>query len=74
MPKKRKKITAEWLYRHGYSCNSCAAATGVSSAHISMCLRGLRNFSDALRERILALPKRKPVTGKYMAHMKNKAA
>ena len=74
MTAKRKKITAEWLYRHGYSCNSCAAATGVSSAHISMCLRGLRNFSDALRERILSLPKRKPVTGKYMAHMKNKAA
>ena len=39
-----------------------------------MCLRGLRNFSDDLRERILALPKRKPVTGKYMAHMKTKAA
>lgn len=39
-----------------------------------MCLRGLRNFSDSLRERILALPKRKPVTGKYMAHMKTKAA
>ena len=62
----KKKITARWLYSWGYSASSCAEACGVSRTHITNCLKGRANMSRELRERVLALPRRKALRGRWM--------
>lgn len=64
------KITPQWLYSWGWSCMAAAEACGVSRTHKSLCLKGRRRMSPELKQRVLSLPKREPVTGKYMAEMK----
>lgn len=62
----KKQITAKWLYSWGYSASSCAEACGVSRTHISKCLKGQNRMSADLKARILALPKRPAIRGRYL--------
>lgn len=56
-----KVVTAKWLAERGYSVTAAAHACGVSPAHLSCVLRGVRVPGAALVERLRGLPRRKAV-------------
>lgn len=56
-----KRVTAKWLANRGYSVSAAAQACGVSAAHLSCVLRGVRVPGAALVERLRGLPRRKAV-------------
>ena len=63
-------IDGKTLYSWGWSCARAAAAIGLTSSHLGYCLRGERRFTAEVVRKLRALPKGKPVTGRYMACMK----
>lgn len=61
-----KRITVKWLYSWGWSASAAAEECKVSRTHLTLCLKGDRQMSEELRRKVLALPKRPAVRGKYI--------
>lgn len=58
-----------WLYNRGYTFLAASRETGYSMQHIARVLRGERIGSTDFYAKLRKLPKKKPITGRYIPEM-----